>query len=55
MPKRLSQHTFEDWLHLRPLTQTYKNLFYDVSNELHVRKPARAGDINAITRSLAGR
>ncbi len=55
MPKQLSQHTFEDWLHFRPLTQTYKNLLYDASNELHVRKPALAGDIGAIARSLAGR
>lgn len=55
MPKRLSEHTFEDWLHIRPLTQTYKSLLYDVVNELHVRKPARAGDVGAIARGLAGR
>lgn len=55
MPKRLTDHTFEDWLHFRPLTQTYKNLLYDASNELYVRKPARVGDIGAIARGLAGR
>lgn len=55
MPKRLSQHTLEDWLHFRPLTQTYKNLLYDASNALYVRKPARAGDTGAIARGIAGR
>ena len=55
MPKRLSDHTLEDWLHLRPLTQTYKRLLYDASNALHLRKPARAGDTGAIARGLAGR
>ena len=55
MPKRLAEHTFEDWLHLRPLTQTYKYLLYDASNELYVRKRALAGDIGAIARGLAGR
>ena len=54
MPKPLSEHTFEDWLHLRPLTQTYKNLVYDAENALHVRRPALAGDVGAVARGLGG-
>ena len=55
MPKQLNEYTFDDWLHLRPLTQTYKNLHYDLTNGLLVRKLALAGDTDAIARSLAGR
>ena len=55
MPKRLVDFTTDDWLRLRPLTQRLKTLRYDANNALHIRKPARGGDIAAVIRSLTGR
>ena len=55
MPKRLADFTTDDWLRLRPLTQSLKTLRYDANNALHIRKLARGGDVAAVTRSLTGR
>ena len=55
MPKRFAEFTTDDWLRLRPLTQRLKILRYDATNAVHMRKPARGGDIAAVIRSLTGR
>jgi hypothetical protein len=48
MPKRLAEYTLSDWRNLRPLTQKYKTLRYRLVNSIHMRRPARKGDIGAL-------
>ena len=55
MPRQMADYGLRDWLRLRPVTQTYKTLRYDAVNALHMRKPARRGDVTAIAGMLAGR
>jgi hypothetical protein len=55
MPRHFSDYSVHDWLRLRPLTQSYKTLRYNIMNGLHMRRVARVGDPAGIARTLAGR
>ncbi len=55
MPKRLTEYTLSDWRHLRPLTQNYKTLRYRLVNSIHMRRPARKGDVGALAGCIRGK
>lgn len=55
MPRTLRDYTWYDWRHLRPLTQTLKTIRYRAVDSLHMRRPARSGDLGALVRSVQDR
>jgi hypothetical protein len=55
MSRQLAEYNFADWRRLRPLTHRLKSLRYHVVNLVHMRRPARAGDVGAVARSIAGK
>ncbi len=55
MPKRFSEYTVHDHLHLRSLTQIWKTWRYRVMDEKYMALPPVAGDIDTIRKAIAGR
>jgi len=55
MPKTLHEFSAADWRRLRPLTQAVKTLRYDLIDRAYRRRPAAAGDLAAVVRSVRGR
>ncbi len=54
MPKRLSEYTFREYLHLQPLTQAWKTWNYRMMDERYMALAAAAGDADAIRAALRG-
>lgn len=55
MPKRLSEYTLRDYLHLRPLTQGMKTRRYRRMDERYMKLPAASGNAADISRAITGR
>jgi hypothetical protein len=55
MTRPLSEYSPADWRRLRPLTHAIKTLRYRAVDRLYRRRPARAGDPQALARAIAGR
>lgn len=55
MPKRLTEYTLEDYLHLRPLTQGLKTRRYRRMDERYFPLPAADGDEAAVRAAIAGK
>jgi len=53
--KSLSAYTAADWGRLRPLTHFIKTMHYRRVNGLHLRRPARDGDLSALQRLIRGK
>jgi hypothetical protein len=55
MPKRLSEYTLRDYLHLRPLTQGMKTRRYRRMDAKYMKLPAASANATEISRAIAGR
>lgn len=55
MVRPLSEYDLADWRRLRALTHAVKTARYRLINARYVRRPARAGDVSALVKSLAGK
>jgi hypothetical protein len=53
--KSFTAYTAADWRRLRPLTHGLKTMRYKVVDRLHLRRPARAGDLAALQRLIRGK
>ena len=55
MVRSLSDYSFADWRRLRPLIHGLKTAKYRLATKRYVRRPASAGDLSALARSMAGK
>ncbi len=54
MPKALSEYNLKDWSHLRPVLHRLKTMRYRAIDRRYSRRPARAGNTNALARTMHG-
>lgn len=55
MPPRFRDYSMQDWLHLRPVLHRTKTARYRRVDTAFLKLPARAGDVAALRRLIAGR
>jgi hypothetical protein len=53
MPKLLSEFTFRDWLHLKPVVHNYKHARFLSVYAIVLRRPALVGDTERIISAVA--
>jgi hypothetical protein len=55
MPRQIREYTVADWQRLRPLSHAIKTWRYRRTNQIYMKRPAKAGNPAAVARTLGGR